>query len=393
MRSSQTSTARTGGIARLRSTTFRMSWLVPVTVLLALYLGLGGWKVWGFLALVPAWLSMRSAGSSPAADPLGRWKWAFLSLAVLSAAGNILLPLRPSEQLLVERESEDRALVIEAVQTIRGHLEDALVSATEALADLSRGMGTRERLESILPELPSVIEDGVAIALFREEGVQIAWAGSPYLVPAHAFETDEWGGSAGMGPGWFFTAGDSLSAAAYSIAIVPEGTLVVAGLLARKRTHPDLASGADPILEKMLPEHIASRLRIVPDEGRRWMVMVQLGPWSEETFPYPGRGVIQIALLCSILLLSLLLLSKDNSVTRGLSAAPVIYASVVPLVLGMANRPLALDLIAPSWTGHQLINQAFLAVAGAGLALWFALGIRARLRDGVEKRFSVASGV
>ncbi len=393
MRASLTSPARPGGIARLRSTTFRMSWLVAATVLLALYLGLGGWKLWGFLALVPAWLAVRSAGRSAAADPLGQWKWAFLSLAILCAVGNILLPLRPSERLLADRESGDRARVAETLQTVRGYLEDALGSATEALADPSRGLGTRERLESVLPDLPSMIEEGVAIALFRDEGVQIAWAGSPYMVPAHVLENNEWGGSIGAGSQWFFTAGDSLSAAAYSIAALPEGTLVVAGLLARNRVHTDLAPGTEPILEKMLPGHIASRLRIVPDEGRAWMVTIEPGPWTEETFPHPGRGVIQVTLLFSILLLSLLLLSKDSSVMRGLSAAPVIYASVVPLVLGVAGRPLTLDLIAPSWTGHQLINQAFLAVAGAGLALWFALGIRAGLKDGERNRFTTASGV
>jgi len=98
---------------------------------------------------------------------------------------------------------------------------------------------------------------------------------------------------------------------------------------------------------------------------------------------------VQVTLLCSILFISLLLLGRDNSIARGLSAAPVIYASVVPLVLGVAARPLSFDLIAPSWTGNQLINQAFLAVAAAGLAIWFALGVRSRLRLAGGHRFTL----
>ncbi len=371
---------------------FRMSWLVTAAVLLTLYFGLGDWKPWGFLALIPAWLAIRSAGKYAAADPLGKWKWAFAALALLCAAGNIVLPLRPSEQVLAQREREDRAEVAEAVQTVREYLEDALESTIQALADPARGLGTQERLESVLPDLPAVIEKGVAIALFRGEGVPITWTGSPYLVPAHVLEDGDRGGSTGVGSRRFFTVGDSLSAAAYSVAVLPEGTLVVAGLLARNRAYPDLAPGTEPILDTMLPERISSRLRILPEMDRAWMVTIEPGPWSEDTIPHPGRGVIQIALLLSILLLSLLLLGRDNSVTRGLSAAPVIYASVVPLVLGAATRPLTLGLIAPSWTGHHLINQAFLAVAGAGLALWFALGIRAGLKDDDGKRFTIASG-
>ncbi len=388
MRASLTSKNRPPGIAELRTLTFRMSWLVPALVLLALYLGFGGWRPWAFLALIPAWLAVRSSGRSAVADPLGRLKWFLAGLALLAAVGNAALPLHTPEHVLDNRDREDREAVATAVDRIQEHLENTIGTTLEALTDPTRGPGTRERLESVIPDLPAVIQGSVALALFRGEGETIAWAGSPWLVPARIDDPGEGSGSAITDDLRFVIAGDELSAMAYVVKEVPGGTLVAAGLLARDRAHPDLAPGSEPLLDLILPDRVAARLIITSGGIPPRTVTIEPGPWSGNTIPWPGRGAVQVALLCFILIISLLLLGRDNSIARGLSAAPVIYASVVPLVLGAAARPLSLDLIAPSWTGHQLINQAFLAVAAAGLALWFALGVRARLKDAGGHRFT-----
>ena len=370
-------------MARLQTLSFRWSWVTLATVLGALYLGWGGMRPWGLLPLIPAWLLYKATvRSTPATDPLRWWRWAVMGMAGFCVVGGLALPLEPPAGWLQRQAQNDRAAVEDAMAGIRLDMEAAVIQAALIIADRQQGLGEQQRLERLWPVVRKVLgDDAAAIALFQGEGASVAWVGSPYLVAAGLPEVmiSEPGASGGAEQR-FLVEGDSLAAVAHVVLPVPQGTLVASVLLARAASVPGPAPGVTPLLDRMLPGRIVKRLEIwAAGEGGEGMVLVNPGRWTEETMPYPVRGPAQTVLLILVLSASLGLLSRDSSIARGLLAAPLIYASAVPILLGVTGRPLSLELVAPSWTGHQLINQAFIAVAAAGLALWFAVRLRLRL--------------
>lgn len=382
MKAAQTSISGPARIARLHDLVFRWSWGTLAGVLVVLYLGWGAFRIWGLLPLISAWFVYRISGSAPGTDPVGRWKYSLVAISVTCALGALFLPLRPDSEWLEKKARSDTAVFDNALERVSSGMKSVEVKAASAIADSRRGLGVQERLDSLWPEVRTEAGgDGAVIALIREEGSSIAWVGSPYLVPVISTRSQgidkmlvEEDGKR------FVTTGDSLAALAFVVSPLPEGTLVIGSLLARDPSAPGPAPGVRPLLEQRLARRIVKRLVIVPaDTEGGGSVRVELGPWTPDTIPYPARGLIQTLMLLALLISSFGLLEKDSSVLRGLSAAPLIYASAVPLLLGVAGKPLTLELVSPSWTGHQLINQAFIAVAAAALALWFAVRIRDKL--------------
>jgi|GEM_PF-1615196 len=376
------------GIARVNTLAFRWCWATLACVLAALYIGWGGLLPFGFLPLIPAWFLFRfSFKTAPRTDPLGKWNWVVTGMAVCCALGVLALPVEPSAAKLERHDRKDRESVEAAIERIRIEMDRAAVGAGAAISDRSPGLTEQQSLESFWPAVRKGLgDDAAAIGLFMGEGASYAWVGSPYMAAEGVPVTVLSGRAASDDIGQnFLVTGDRLAAIAHMVLPLEQGKLVVSVLLARAAAVPGPAPGVEPLLQRVLPVRIVKRLEIkAGDGGYEGAARIAVGGWTAETTPYPVRGIAQAVLLIAILCASLGLLVRDSSAVRGLIAAPLIYASAIPLLLGSTGRPLSIELVSPSWTGYQLTNQAFIAVAAAGLALWFAVHLRHRMAGYLE---------
>ncbi len=365
----------------LPARTFRLSWSVLAAIALALYLGWGSWHPGALLPLLPAAFLVRGLGDHRPIDFLGPWRRVLISAALFCAAGFLLLPRQPSPSWLARHDVADRARLEQALQTLHGTMAR---SFDEALAVLPAG-DTRVPpagwLEQVWTQTRARFKtEALALTWLGTEPGSPLWAGSAWLVPVELPPRSP------LGPGpagdRFTITGDSLAAMAILTRPVGNGTLVMTALVLRAPGAPGPCPGSRSYLETILPARILQRLQVGFDrEDSGGGLRVSLGSVKDASLSYPLRAPAQAILLVMVLVGSLALLGRDTSAIRGIAAAPLIYAAVVPFVLGAFTRPLSLDLIAPSWSGHQLTNQAFLAVSAAALALWFALSMRNPLAE------------
>ncbi len=361
---------------------FRLSWIILVAVGIALYLGWGAGRLWALLPLGPTFLLLRPAPDRSGGDPLGRWRWLVVLPAGLCALGFLLLPRQPSPDWLQRRETADRQRLAAAIEETGTVLTNATDRIARALTMEETAPPAATDLDALWPEVRSLVGTGAAaVTWLSGEYAGPVWAGSPWLVPVAAPPRRAEAGEE-SDTGRFTITGDSLAVVAVRTRPVGTGTLHLTVLLLRAADAPGPSPGDRPLLDLVLPRRLVHRLTVVPvpgaGEGR---VEIVPGPAATGTLGYPLRTPAQVVLLLSILAGALVLLGRDSSALRGITAAPLIYISVVPMVVGAVDQPLTLALIAPSWSGHQLINQAFLAVSAAALALWFALTFSRRLAD------------
>ncbi|MFO7767862.1 MAG: ATP-binding protein [bacterium] len=354
-----------------RERAFRHVWFSLAALAAALYLGWGGFLPWGLLPALLLW-PLAAGGKDPAVRAVGPAGWLTAAAAAAAVAGTFLLPLHPSDDLLARTDARDRQRLSEAVEEsarVLGRAAEGIAEVLQAPALRERGAG--DLLTSAWREQAGrQVGEAAAVALF-ENGRLAAWAGSPYLVAG------EEGGAGG-----FVVGGDSLAVRGTRTLQTPRGTVVVTGLLFRSPGTPGPAPDARPLLEELLPDRLARRVRAVPPPGGGEPVLT-VAPWTPETMPYPGRRTAQLLLLLLGLASVLALLLRDDALSRGWAAAPLLYVFSLPLVAGKAARPLEIGLIAPSWSGYGLTNQAFVAVAAAGVGLWFA-DVRRRSSRGEE---------
>jgi signal transduction histidine kinase len=339
----------------------RWSWLTLAAVLVALYAGLGGWRLWGLLPLPAAVLLLRALRRSGADHRAGHWPRVVLATALLTLSA-LPLPLRPGPGWTGRQRDRDQESLQRVVTGVEQDLEGLLERAASQVKEASGAVVLKARIERAWLEAGFDRFPGVgAVALFRPEGGPALWSGSAFLVPE--------GPSVLPGP---TIVGDSLGAILVRRREVPEGVLTAAVLLDRRPGAPGPAPGERTVLERRLPGRIVSGL--VLRGGPDGAVTIEPGPaGSPATMTWPLRGPVQVGLLGLILLAALGLLGIERSPIRAGAAAPILYAAVVPLVLRVTGQPLEPALLAPSWSGHQLTNQAFLAVAAAAVGLWLLL--------------------
>ena len=369
--------------SRARRTLFlRWSWLALAVVTGALYLGWGFPRPWGLLAIVPAVAIIRLGPRAARDARMAGWRTVILAACLLSAAGSLLLPLNPPERWLDRRALADEQILQAEIDGVRTDMRTLIDRAEKSLNVPGITLTQQQRIAGIwVSERGLLGERSAALILIRPGDEPAAWAGSPFLVPTRGRLVGVTGASSDSTGDRFVVTGDTRAAMALQARRIEQGVLAVSVLLAREPAELGQLAGVEPVLDRRLPSRISGRLRIAPSSAGAGELEVTTGPWTNETLPFPVRGVFQGLLLLLVVLATLGLLSRDDSVVRGIVAAPLIYASVVPVALGMLGRPLELELIAPSWNGHQLTNQAFLAVGAAALAVWFAMGRRSRLHE------------
>lgn len=364
----------TSGQAWGRAAHFRWGWTALVTILLVLYLGWGYPRIWGIVALVPAGALLIARRRASGEHPLGAWHVVILVAGLICGAGSVLLPLQPSPAWLAQQAEADDARLRKALRQTRERMGEALDRIAARLEDERSGRPLADRIRAVWPSVRSVLgEEAGAISLVRPDEQVVAWAGSPFLVPEKRLVDADRQAMRVSQQDRYLVTGDSLAVLAYRFRTHREGTLVASLLLAR---HPDTigpAPGAVPVLDRELPARISRRLRIIQSgSGDSRRLEISAGAGTAGASEQPLRGVLQGVLLLLVLSSTLGLLGRDTSVARGLLAAPLIYSSVVPVALGRLGAPFSIAMITPSWSGHQLTNQAFLAVGAAALAIWFA---------------------
>lgn len=378
-------------LTRGRETALRWCWLTLVSILTALYIGWGGVLPVGFLPLIPAWFLYRSSKrAAPHSQPAGILLWFTIGMAILVAIGVLLLPVNLTPTRLQRLDASDRDAIEMAVEDARAMLQITAERASDVMEASDQRVARQQMVEEFWSSVADVSGgDAVAISWVADNPVSFSWAGSPFMFSAAIpVVTSHDRPELSNGESEFVIAGDHLAATAHLVYQVGQEKVVISALLARMESASGPAPGVEPLLNMTLSSRLIRRIEIRESEqGEGSYVTIGVRDWTRDTIPYPARNVAQIVMLISLLGTSLSLLLKESSSTRGLIAAPLIYASAVPLLLGEMGRPLQLDLITPSWTGYQLTNQAFIAVAAAGLALWFALQVRERVSGYLNGRY------
>lgn len=311
-------------------------------------------------------------------------------MAVLAAIGVLLLPVNLTPTRLQRLDAGDRKAIEWAVEDVRAMLQETAERASEVMEASDKSMARQKIVEEFWSSVADMSGgDAAAISWVTDNPVSFSWAGSPFMsAAAIQVVTSRDRLEPFDGESEFVIAGDHLAATAHVLYQAGQGKVVVSALLARMESASGPAPGVEPLLNTALSPRLVRRVEIRGGEqGERSSVTIGVRDWTRDTIPYPARNIAQIVLLISLLGTSIGLLLRESSSTRGLIAAPLIYAAAVPLLLGEMGRPLQLDLITPSWTGHQLTNQAFIAVAAAGLALWFALQVRERVSGYLNGRY------
>jgi len=353
-------------------------------------MGWGGLSLAGLLPLVPAFFLLKlTYGADSTSDPLGVWKWVVIGMAACCAVGVFVLPLEPTEARMQRQARRDMESVDDAVERVKSSMERAAAGAVSAVSGDRGGFTAGQSLEHYWPGIRKDLwDDAAAVGLYTGEDGSYDWVGSPHLAAAGVVvaASSVTAPPTGDGP-LFMVAGDRLAAVAHLVVPVEQDRLVVSVLLARGGAVPGPSPQAVPVLERILPARIVDRLEIEADrESPEGTVRLSVGERASGAIQYPFRGFAQLILLVAVLITSLGMLARDDSAIRGLIAAPLIYASAVPVLLGASGYPLSPELVTPSWAGYQLINQAFIAVAAAGLALWYAVQIRRRLTGYLSRR-------
>jgi signal transduction histidine kinase len=366
-----------------RDQLLRRCWVTLVLVTAALFTGLGGGRagallpIPGAILVVLAWRRERTSGST------GRVVLGVLLLSLLTALA-VLLPFDPSPAQRSRQETLEALRLESALTGLSTGLEGLLEDTASRLSNPAARSDPQPVLERVWverggdPDRPAH-----TLAFFREEGGAVHWVGSPFFVP------DQPPGRTEAGTVVY---GDSLTAVMVGSRSAPGGRLTAAVLLARPGGTDGPAPTLIPALEQRLPDRLVRRLLLRPT-GTAGEVAVESGPLTPDTLHYPWRGPYQGLLLVLVLATVLGLLSLENDPVRSALAAPLLYAAAVPFVLGEVARPLSTALIAPSWDGHQLTNQAFLAVAAAALGLHLLLRERDHTTDPAAGRGPMGAGL